>query len=595
MSATNGWNERLENLHISTDDYDFYGASGEESSRPGRETIDNEGQIIYDHYFFPLSADYHTSTMDPDPNNTGPTNDFWTDYPIIIDVNGDIFYDGENTGINIRGPIGAPRYIHFDELTEEEKQSLKGADGRNGIDGLDGAPGQDGQNGLDAYQVWKRDHPESTSIEDFYAYIASFVDYFIKQGSGNGSLILNYKGLRNTASGEGATAGGNYTQANGNNSFVIGDHTISNYANQFVFGKYNENKNNNILEIGNGTNAQRKNILEVDINGKITSSNEIVDGSNNILSHKLDKVEGKQLSTNDFTDTYKSFIDNYEIDSDISSSSSNPVENRAVYEAINDIRINNQKPTIITTDTQNKSYPFLFLEETESSTYDLTTKIKTIKYNTDFTWRPDNRILNNSISNEYDDSTQDLLLFGKNLISSSDDQIILGKNNLNDNNYLFQIGNGTSSSSRSNAFIVTKDGKIISAGDVQNGNGDLLSHKQEQLSFDSVPTEDSTAVITSGDLWDFFVANNWDEDLGFYPPDLTTALEDIDTIQSQITTIQEQITALQAAVVHEITDDTTGQVYIFGIDNGEFYIKPKPQEEEDDDEDENEEESEEVL
>lgn len=571
MSATNGWGS-----HISTDDYDFYGASGVESPRPGRQYIDGEGQIKSEHYFFPLSAKYHTSVMDPDPNNTGPTNDFWTDYPIVIDVNGDIYYDGENTGINLRGPASAPRYVSFDELTEEEKQSLKGADGRNGLDGRNGQDGADGAVGPSAFEEWAATQPGSPTLNDFYAYIASFVDYFIKQGTGNGSLLLNYKGLRNIASGEGSTAAGENTEASGKNSFAMGNHTVAAGVNQLVIGKYNENSVNNLFEIGNGTNSERKTIFNIDTVGNLSCTGEIRDNANNILSHKVDQIEGKQLSTNDFTNEYKNFIDNYHIDTALSPSSRNPVENQAVYEEINSIRLNNQKPTVVSTTTENKSYPILFLEAKESSLYDVSEKLSITKYISDFTWNPTKKIFNNSAYNSINSTAQNVFLFGTNLSNNSDWQYLIGKNNVPNANHIFQIGNGESNNNRANAFAVTRTGDIIAGGDVQNSNGDLLSHKQEILDFDNVPTENSDAVISSGNLYDFFVANNWDENLGFYPADLTTAINNISTIQSQILAIQTQIATLQTQVLHEITDDTTNRVYLFGIDNGEFYIKPKP-------------------
>ena len=103
---------------FTTDDYDIYSVAGDGiSDRPGSPSTDLPSM------YFPLS-NTPKSTMDQDPNNTGPTNDFWTAFPLSIDINGFIFYNGENTGINVRGPAGASN-IQWDDLTEEQnpKQS----------------------------------------------------------------------------------------------------------------------------------------------------------------------------------------------------------------------------------------------------------------------------------------------------------------------------------------------------------------------------------------------------------------------------------------------------------------------------------------
>lgn len=54
-----------------------------------------------------------------------------------------------------------------------------------------------------------------------------------------------------------------------------------------------------------------------------------------LLNEKVDKVSGKGLSTNDFNDTYKDMLDNYEVDSELNSASTNPIQNGAVADALN--------------------------------------------------------------------------------------------------------------------------------------------------------------------------------------------------------------------------------------------------------------------
>lgn len=54
-----------------------------------------------------------------------------------------------------------------------------------------------------------------------------------------------------------------------------------------------------------------------------------------LLDSKVDKVIGKGLSTNDFTNAYKSVLDSYTVDSVLDSSSTNPIQNGTVTDALN--------------------------------------------------------------------------------------------------------------------------------------------------------------------------------------------------------------------------------------------------------------------
>ena len=54
-----------------------------------------------------------------------------------------------------------------------------------------------------------------------------------------------------------------------------------------------------------------------------------------LLESKVDKVVGKGLSTNDFTNAYKSILDNYTVDSTLDSTSTNPIQNGTVTDALN--------------------------------------------------------------------------------------------------------------------------------------------------------------------------------------------------------------------------------------------------------------------
>jgi hypothetical protein len=53
-----------------------------------------------------------------------------------------------------------------------------------------------------------------------------------------------------------------------------------------------------------------------------------------LLADKVDKVAGKGLSTNDFSDAYKDMLDNYTVDSVLDSTSTNPIQNGTVTDAL---------------------------------------------------------------------------------------------------------------------------------------------------------------------------------------------------------------------------------------------------------------------
>lgn len=56
--------------------------------------------------------------------------------------------------------------------------------------------------------------------------------------------------------------------------------------------------------------------------------------TNTLLDSKVDKVLGKGLSTNDFTNAYKDMLDNYTVDSVLDSTSTNPIQNGTVTDAL---------------------------------------------------------------------------------------------------------------------------------------------------------------------------------------------------------------------------------------------------------------------
>ena len=54
-----------------------------------------------------------------------------------------------------------------------------------------------------------------------------------------------------------------------------------------------------------------------------------------LLESKVDKVLGKGLSTNDFSNAYKDMLDNYTVDSVLDPSSTNPIQNKTVTDVLN--------------------------------------------------------------------------------------------------------------------------------------------------------------------------------------------------------------------------------------------------------------------
>lgn len=81
---------------------------------------------------------------------------------------------------------------------------------------------------------------------------------------------------------------------------------------------------------------------QIEISGTINASN--VQGLSDLLNAKVDKVTGKDLSTNDYTTADKTKLAGIAtganktiVDTELLQNSTNPVQNKAVYEAIDDL------------------------------------------------------------------------------------------------------------------------------------------------------------------------------------------------------------------------------------------------------------------
>lgn len=85
------------------------------------------------------------------------------------------------------------------------------------------------------------------------------------------------------------------------------------------------------------------NPLRTDIQANTTAIAALETSTTSRLAAKVDKVTGKDLSTNDFTNAYQTKLDGIEtganktvVDADLSATSTNPVQNKAVYAALSD-------------------------------------------------------------------------------------------------------------------------------------------------------------------------------------------------------------------------------------------------------------------
>ena len=550
-----------------TDNYDEYNKGGEiVSPLMGSIKIDQSGHLVSPDNYFPTTLE-KKSVMDPDPDHVGPMTDFWSNYPITIDVSGYVYeHENENTGMNIRGPAGVS-IIKFDELTPAQKSQLKGENGAPGINGIDGTNGKDGEDGLDAYHLWLEENGYTEDlhpIEEFWAYLANYDtnDILIKEGSGNGSLILNYRGDAGTASGIGALATGGNTVASGKNSSSFGLHTTASRANSMAIGQYNTPNVNNLFTIGNGNENATGDALTVDYNGNLKTSGEITDGHNNRLIDKVDKVAGKGLSTNDFTNSYKNFLDNYTVDPELDSLSPNPVQNRAIYEAIQAVQGSDNVQQNYT--EADKDMVFL------SPTVQSSGQSGVVQYQTGFTFNPAKRnfLSGTEVENEDESINTDIFGYGEGLVTAANGQTVFGKYNDADENAIFQVGAG-GAANRANALNLATNGDLTVKGQITDGLGNRLSEMQTALLYDSEPTQSSQRMVNSGDLYTYLVAHGINPAGGLNIPELTALRAEVASLRAEVAGLRARVEACEAGFI--LTDDTTLDKYKLGVDNGEVY------------------------
>ena len=575
------------NWNITTDDYNIYEQHQGDAALPGTPVMSHDGEIQYDPTFFPMPTPLNPSTMDYDENNTGPMTDFWSNYPIRIDINGDVFYYNQNTGINLRGPAGLSN-IRFDDLTPEQKASLKGADGANGANGTNGRDGADGANGLSAYECWLQDngwldHPEEHPISDFYAYIAQEAINLVVEGTGTGSLILNYRGTHNTAGGAGSVAAGDGTAASGNYSFTIGKGTLAGFTYQTAIGSYNENKSTNLFEVGNGDSILRSNAFEVSSTGDITAGRHVYDYQGRKLAdldNKVDKIPGKGLSKNDFNDSYKQFIDTYTLETTINPISSNPVTSAAIYSALAAITAGTGKPTQSSHST-NDDMIFSYVTTPNDGI------INELYYSTGLKFNPYKNVLKTDANTS---TYSNVIALGTGLSAASNNQTLFGRYNATAASDVFAIGNGTSNADRSNLLHLNASGNLYITGHLVEAGGVTLADKQNVIVPDPAPVSGGTSYVTSGGIYDYLIAKGMDSTYGFPTYGSVSSLNSaVTTLQQTVVSLQNQINAIIAGA-NQLTDDLyPDNVYTYGIENDQFYIKLNDTEEPEEDNNEEEE------
>ena len=177
-------------------------------------------------YWKPLDIYLKEETVMPhDWHTYSGDENFWERDNVYIDTNGFIYVNNENTGINVRGPIGK---VEWNNLTPEQITQLTGPQGEKGDKGdpgIQGDPGPKGDTGSvtwsddltpeqiaqlrgkSTYETWLELHPEG-SKQEFLDWVRSTLRAFdtaLLQNSTNAvqnqaiyTAFMNYQGTINT-------------------------------------------------------------------------------------------------------------------------------------------------------------------------------------------------------------------------------------------------------------------------------------------------------------------------------------------------------------------------------------------------------------
>ena len=262
-----------------------------------------------------------------------------------------------------------------------------------------------------------------------------------------------------TASGQHSHAQGAATTASGTRSSSAGYYVTAGYANQFCIGAYNDNKSTTLFEVGNGTAENvRGNALEVYSNGNVVAGGTITDGSGNSIPAIATTSVAGTVKPDGTTITINA---NGTISSQSGGMPENPLatSHGGTGNADGYIRTGllsgataGSKATSEGLDTQaTGSYSHAEGQNTTASGYNAHAEG-----------------LNTTASGDQTHAS------GQYTVAAYREQFVIGRYNDNDSDSLLEVGNGTGTNARSNAFVVKDNGNVIAGGTITDGSGNSI-------------------------------------------------------------------------------------------------------------------------
>lgn len=256
-----------------------------EKNTQNKEKIDILGEKISQNA---QNFDKIVQKLEKKIENQAKINDFSNIEKIIQDINkysikdGKWFYGDIDLGIKAEAVDG--KDFKFEDFTKEQlellrgPQGLPGKDGKNGKPGKDGKPGIDGKPGKDGKDGEDAETP-TFKIGDIES-VSTYDNAEVSLDKDGNAYTINMKIPRGRPGKDGVDG---YSESRGGG--------VSNYDNLT-----NKPKINDVELVGNKTSeelglASKKDVQE-------------------LLNNKVDKEEGKGLSSNDFTNEDKNKVDN---------------------------------------------------------------------------------------------------------------------------------------------------------------------------------------------------------------------------------------------------------------------------------------------
>ena len=333
-------------------------------------------------------------------------------------------------------------------------------------------------------------------------------------------------GIENTSGGENSIIIGSQSKVNANNSFSIGINSTvngtesftigkdleSNYDGQFVIGKYNENKEENYFELGIGSISNRKNALAITTEGKAYFLNDILvknadDTYTNIAAAARDYINNPYKLPVASSTTLGGIKvgNNLEIDEDgVLSATIKPVlDNIECTGYFSHNRVNTTtigKNSFASNSSALAYKSTAFGENTIAGVEKTATREiyneETQSYETEEYTFIDGRA---SFSEGYNTIAGGIYSHaaGNNTIANDAYQFVIGSYNNNNENNLFEVGNGADENNRSNAFSIGRDGNVSIAGEL-TANGQKIAPTVEietQQEYDNLLLEDKMKDI----------------------------------------------------------------------------------------------------